>query len=60
MVSQSCADLDDKCNVGFHITMQVQQQMAVLATNGRRAALTVEELATVPDSAKTYRTVGRA
>lgn len=38
----------------------VQQQMAVLANNGRRAALTVEELATVPDTARTYRTVGRA
>ena len=39
---------------------QVQQQIAVLANSGRRAALTAEELSSVPDNARTYNTVGRA
>lgn len=40
--------------------MQMQQHIMVLARRGRRAALTVEELKTVPEDAKTYRTIGKA
>lgn len=49
-----------KRSVDIYMCRQVQQQMSSLATSGRRAALTVEELSTVPEDARTYRTVGRA
>ncbi|CAK0764041.1 hypothetical protein CVIRNUC_003118 [Coccomyxa viridis] len=38
----------------------MQQQVAVLARQGRRSALTVEELKGFPEDAKTYRTIGKA
>ena len=44
----------------FLMLPQVQQQIAVLANSGRRAALTAEELSSVPDTSRTYNTVGRA
>jgi hypothetical protein len=40
--------------------LQMQQHIAALARKGRRAALTVEELRSVPDDARTYRTIGKA
>ena len=40
--------------------LQVQQQMATLAKMGRRAALTAEELSSVPEDARTYNTIGKA
>ena len=42
------------------LLQQVQQQMATLAKMGRRAALTAEELSSVPEDARTYNTIGRA